>query len=76
MAKEKNAGNHMPQLAYHNRRFLESADARTLRILAEYLDPQAHFRKAGALDTVVFFGSARIHSREVAVRRLRELIAK
>jgi uncharacterized protein (TIGR00730 family) len=76
MAKEKNNGNHMPQLAYHNRRFLESADARTLRILSEYLDPQAQFRKAGALDTVVFFGSARIHPREVAVRRLRALEAR
>ena len=76
MAKEKNTGNHMPQLAYHNRRFLESADARTLRILSEYLDPQAQFRKAGALDTVVFFGSARIHPRDVAVRRLRALQAR
>jgi uncharacterized protein (TIGR00730 family) len=62
-----------PQLAYDNPNFLESADARALRILAEYFDPLAHFRKAGVQHTVVFFGSARICSREVALRGLREL---
>jgi uncharacterized protein (TIGR00730 family) len=73
MAKEKHAGTRIPQLAYFNRRFLESADARTLRILSEYLNPQAHFRRAGAIDTVVFFGSARIVPRDVAVKNLRAL---
>ena len=61
------------QLAYHNRKFLESPDARALRIISEYIEPQVHFQKAGAVDTVVFFGSARILPRNVAVRHLRDV---
>jgi uncharacterized protein (TIGR00730 family) len=45
--------------AYKNADFLMSRDARTLRILAEYLEPQARFRRYRVTDTVVFFGSAR-----------------
>lgn len=63
----------MPQLAYRNLRFLESADARALRIVSEYFDPQAHLRKAGVQHTVVFFGSARVLPRETAVQKLREV---
>jgi len=40
--------------------FLHSADARSLRLLAEYLEPLHHFRREGIHDTVVFFGSARV----------------
>jgi uncharacterized protein (TIGR00730 family) len=76
MAKKNHGGNHGPRLAYHDGRFLESADARVIRILSEYLDPQAHLRKAGAIDTVVFFGSARIRPRDVAVQHLRDLEAR
>jgi uncharacterized protein (TIGR00730 family) len=65
--------NHAPRLAYRDERFLESADARTLRIVAEYLEPQARLRRAGVQNTVVFFGSARMLPRDEAVRRLREL---
>jgi uncharacterized protein (TIGR00730 family) len=46
--------------AYRDEGFLNSSDARTIRILAEYLEPQARFRKEQIRDTVVFFGSARI----------------
>ena len=52
---------HVP-LAYRNEAFLESADARPLRILAEYIAPLQSFRGAGICDTVVFFGSARLAS--------------
>ncbi len=48
-------------LAYLNEEFLTSRDARSIRILAEYLHPLAHFRKERVHDTVVFFGSARTH---------------
>src|SRR5579871_5742293 len=48
-----------PLLAYKNEKFLDSPDARSLRILSEYLYPLSHFRKEKILDTVVFFGSAR-----------------
>jgi uncharacterized protein (TIGR00730 family) len=59
--------------AYEDRRFMESQEARTLRIAAEYLDPQERLRRAGVRNTVVFFGSARILPREVAVRNLADL---
>ena len=65
-----------PMLAYENHRFLQSADARTLRIAAEYLEPLSRLRRAGVQNTVVFFGSARILSRENALRQLQELTKK
>jgi uncharacterized protein (TIGR00730 family) len=45
--------------AYENLDFLHSRDARTLRILAEYLEPQSRFAHYNVADTVVFFGSSR-----------------
>ncbi len=45
--------------AYRNQEFINSKDARALRILAEYLEPRSRFDKHGIEDTVVFFGSAR-----------------
>jgi uncharacterized protein (TIGR00730 family) len=50
-----------PLLAYQNEPFLNSPDARTLRILSEYLEPLSHLRRQRIRDTIVFFGSARIH---------------
>ncbi len=47
-------------VAYLNTEFLNSPDARALRMLAEFLEPLAHFRREKIRDTVVFFGSARI----------------
>jgi len=47
-------------VAYRNERFLESDDARPLRILAEYLEPMQAFRREHVCDTIVFFGSARL----------------
>jgi uncharacterized protein (TIGR00730 family) len=65
----------MPQqpLAYYDKEFLEGTDARPIRILAEYLDPRRRFRLANIQDTVVFFGSARVNSRQVAERALLRL---
>jgi uncharacterized protein (TIGR00730 family) len=76
MANQPKPGEEEPQLAYRNLRFLESGDARAIRILAEYFDPQAHLRKVGAQHTVVFFGSARILPRDVALRNLQEVEAR
>jgi uncharacterized protein (TIGR00730 family) len=53
-------------LAYENSRFLNSADGRLIRIVSEYLEPLARFRRERIHDTVVFFGSARFHGREEA----------
>ena len=47
-------------VAYKNEAFLDSPDARTLRILSEYLHPLSHFRDEKIQDTIVFFGSARV----------------
>lgn len=52
--------------AYKNETFLASPEARALRILSEYLEPQSRFEELRVRDTIVFFGSARIPSREVA----------
>ena len=60
-------------LAYHDEEFLDSQDARPLRILAEYLEPARRFRQLNIQDTVVFFGSARVHSRQQAEKALRAL---
>ena len=54
------SGGPPPQLAYENPEFVESEDARSLRILAEYLAPLQAFRREHVHDTIVFFGSARL----------------
>ena len=51
-------------VAYLNDKFLNSPDARALRILSEFLEPLAPFRRETVRDTVVFFGSARIREGE------------
>jgi uncharacterized protein (TIGR00730 family) len=53
-------------LAYENPGFLNSADGRLIRIVAEYIEPLARFRREQIQDTVVFFGSARFRGREEA----------
>src|SRR3712207_2619009 len=64
---------HVQPLAYLDHDFLESEEARPLRILAEYLEPLRRFKAQNIQDTVVFFGSARIHSREHAEQALARL---
>lgn len=46
--------------AYKNIDFLVSDDARPVRIVCEYLEPQQRFRRLGINRSVVFFGSARL----------------
>ena len=66
----------MQPLAYRDREFLDSEEARPLRILAEYLEPLRRFKAQNIQDTVVFFGSARIHSREHAEQSLQRLMRR
>ena len=63
-------------LAYLNAEFLDSAEARPIRILSEYLEPLRRFQEQKIQDTVVFFGSARVNSRERAERALQSLRAR
>jgi uncharacterized protein (TIGR00730 family) len=57
-------------LAYENPAFLNGADGRLIRIVAEYLEPLARFRREQIQDTVVFFGSARFRPKVEADHEL------
>jgi uncharacterized protein (TIGR00730 family) len=57
-------------LAYQNEPFLNSPDGRILRILSEYQEPLARFRREQIQDTVVFFGSARFQGGDAARKSL------
>ena len=57
-------------LAYENSKFLNGADGRLIRIVSEYLEPLARFRRERIHDTVVFFGSARFRALDVASHEL------
>jgi uncharacterized protein (TIGR00730 family) len=63
-----------PLLAYQNPEFLNSPEGRPLRIMAEYAEPMARFRRERIQDTVVFFGSARFRALDVTRAEL-ELLA-
>ena len=60
-------------LAYENEQFLKSPDGRVLRVLSEYIEPLARFRREQIQDTVVFFGSARFQNLQNAGHRLAEV---
>ena len=60
-----------PVKAYRNQAFLNSKDARALRILSEYLEPKSRFERHRVEDTIVFMGSARIKSRAQAEEAVR-----
>jgi len=62
-----------PPVAYLNADFLKSSEARILRILSEYLEPASRLRHHRVRDTIVFFGSARSVSPEIAALRLESL---
>src|ERR1035437_5065802 len=57
-------------VAYENPSFLNSPDGRILRIMAEYQEPLARFRREQIQDTVVFFGSARFQGHKDASQTL------
>lgn len=49
----------IPEKAYKNLEFLNSRDARTVRILSEYLEPLARLKKLKVNNTVLFLGSTK-----------------
>lgn len=59
--------------AYENLNFLKSSDARTIRILSEYLEPNSRFNKYKIEDTIVFFGSARLKSKKDALKEYNKI---
>jgi len=62
-----------PIKAYKNLDFLNSPDARTIRILCEFIEPETRFRHFRIRNTIVFFGSTRIVPLSVAEQNLRQL---
>ncbi|HVJ09614.1 MAG TPA: TIGR00730 family Rossman fold protein [Acidisarcina sp.] len=60
-------------LAYENPNFLNGPDGRIIRILSEYSEPLARFRRERIQDTVVFFGSARFRGMDEANHTLEVL---
>jgi uncharacterized protein (TIGR00730 family) len=66
----------MPAKAYSDAEFLASDHARTLRMLAEYLEPESRFERENIGDIVVFFGSARALPPEQANRDLAQARAR
>ena len=65
----------LPKKAYSNEEFLNSPDARIIRILSEYLEPLRRLRLRRIKNTVVFYGSARVVPMDVAQKQLEELLA-
>lgn len=65
-----------PRRAYKNLEFLNSPDARVLRIISEFLEPFRRFRMEGIKDTIVFFGSARTVPRAEALVEYRKVEEK
>jgi uncharacterized protein (TIGR00730 family) len=59
--------------AYYDQEFLSSSSGRTVRLIAEYLEPQARFKKHKIMDTIVFFGSARLKPRKEALSDLNKI---
>jgi uncharacterized protein (TIGR00730 family) len=72
MAKPVNKKKGRQPRAYEDQNFLHSPDARALRILSEYIEPNGRFKHYRIEDTIIFFGSARILSREAAEKALTE----
>jgi predicted Rossmann-fold nucleotide-binding protein len=64
--------NRRPVKAYRNKSFLNSKEARELRLLSEYLEPKARFEHYHVDDTIVFMGSARTLPRDAAEAALRK----
>ena len=76
MSRPENPNSNL--VPYLNPEFLKSQEARLIRILAEYIEPATRLRRHRIRDTIVFFGSARSMSPELAaveLDKVREEIA-
>ncbi|MGQ9629678.1 MAG: LOG family protein [bacterium] len=60
-------------MSYENLEFLNSSDARIIRIMCEFIEPLSRFANQGVKDTIAFFGSARAKPRDVAQRELDDI---
>jgi uncharacterized protein (TIGR00730 family) len=62
-----------PLKAYCNPVFLNSADARAIRVLCEFLEPASRLRREKIKHMITFYGSARTLPRETARQNLAAL---
>lgn len=67
--KKSRTRNARPVKAFSNPEFMNSPEARLIRLISEYLEPLKRFRNMRIKDTIVFFGSARIEASETYRRR-------
>ena len=65
-----------PVKSYENADFLKSPQGRTIRILAEYMEPQSRINRYKVRDTIVFFGSARFCDAETAAGRVASAVSE
>jgi uncharacterized protein (TIGR00730 family) len=59
--------------SYNDPVFMDSLQARPIRILSEYIDPLECLRRENVADTIVMFGSARIRSRNAVLAHQKKL---
>ncbi len=71
-SKKESRPENSPIKAYKDDHFINSPAGRPMRILSEYLAPKERFDAHKIKDTIVFFGSARIPSREAAEEMMKE----
>ena len=64
MQIQKNPMENNPKAAFKDKKFLESPEGRSIRILAEYEKVKSVFEIHKIIDTITFFGSARIKAAE------------
>jgi hypothetical protein len=76
MKKIKKSPQALLKKAYNNYDFLNSPSARIIRILAELIEPQTRFQKYNLHNTIVFFGSARILPKTIALKNLKSITAR
>lgn len=62
-----------PPKAYKNDEFLNSPEARKIRVMCEMTEPEIRFAKENIRDTIVFFGSARSVAGDLAKKRLKQV---
>lgn len=67
---EEQSSSKWPLKAYNNADFLNSDDARTIRVLCELTEPKQRFAAENVKNTIVLFGSARTRTEEQAKAEL------
>jgi uncharacterized protein (TIGR00730 family) len=65
-----------PPKAYDNKDFLNSHNARSIRVLCELIEPEARLAEQGVDNTIVFFGSARPKPLNVANEELEQFLSE